>query len=88
MLYMTVLSWEPAKRDEVIKRRAEGAKVPEGMKLIGEWVDVAGGQVFRLAEIDRADVLLRASLAWGDLGTIEAFPVMETEEVMKVIAGG
>jgi len=47
MLFMTILTWEPEKEEEVTKRRAEW-NYPEEMKPKGEWVDLAGGRVFCL----------------------------------------
>ena len=85
MLFMSIFTYEPEKRDEVIKRRAEkGAMIPEGMKVLGEWSDTSGGRVFRLVEMDDPKVGLAATLAWSDLGKIEIVPVLATEESMKV----
>jgi len=87
MLYMTIYTYEPGKRDEVIKRRAEkGAMVPEGMKVIGEWVAPGAGRVFMLVETDEAKALLAAAFPWGDLGKLETVPVMAVEEVMKLLS--
>ena len=86
MLFMTIYTYEPEKRDEVIKRRAEkGAIAPEGMKIVGEWSAVTGCRVFRLVEVDDPRVMLGASAAWADLGKIETVPVMQTEEAMKLL---
>ena len=85
MLLMTILTWEPEKRDEVIKRRAEW-EYPEGMRLIGEWSDLAGGRVFSLVEVDDPNVILAAASDWEDLTKLEVTPVMETEEVKKLWA--
>ena len=86
MLFMTVYKYEPHNRDEVVKRRAEkGGMVPEGMKLVGEWSCVKSGQVFRLVDTDDAAAMMAGTFAWSDLGTVEIHPVMETEEVMKLI---
>ena len=88
MLFMTVYTYEPEKREAVIKRRAEKGKMaPPGMKIVGEWSDITGGRVFRLVEVDDPRVMLGASAAWADLGKIESVPVMETEEVMKLVSG-
>lgn len=85
MLIMTVFMWEPESRDEVIKRRAEkGAMAPAGMKILGEWVDVSGGRVFRLSEVDDAKTMMAGTLAWDDLGVVDSVPVLETDEVMKI----
>ena len=86
MLFMTIYTYEPEKREAVIKRRAEkGAMAPPGMKIVGEWSDITGGRVFRLVEVDDPRVMLGASAAWADLGKIETVPVMQTEEVMKLL---
>ena len=88
MLFMTIYTYEPEKREAVIKRRAEkGTMAPPGMKIVGEWSDITGGRVFRLVEVDDPRVMLGASAAWADLGKIESVPVMETEEVMKLVPG-
>jgi hypothetical protein len=88
MLFMTIYTYEPEKREAVIKRRAEkGAMAPPGMKIVGEWSDITGGRVFRLVEVDDPRVMLGASAAWADLGKIESVPVMQTEEVMKLVSG-
>jgi len=87
MLFMSIYTWEPEKRDAVTKRRAEkGTMIPQGMKIIGEWSCLAGGRVFRLVEVDDPRVMLGASAAWADLGKIEIVPVMETEEVLKLLS--
>ena len=88
MLFMSIYTYEPEKREAVIKRRAEkGAMAPPGMKIFGEWSDITGGRVFRLVEVDDPRVMLGASAAWADLGKIESVPVMQTEEVMKLVSG-
>ena len=86
MLFMYIITWEPAQRAEVIKRRAEkGAMIPEGMKPIGEWVDLSGGRAFRLVEVDDPKVALAAAVPWVDVAKLEAVPVMEAEERMKLL---
>ena len=87
MLFMTIFTWEPEKRDEVFKRR-EVEEIPEGYKVIGEWVDISGGQVFRLFDVDDTKVIPAVTFAWNDLGKPEIVPVMETEELMKLMPKG
>ena len=60
MLIMDIITWEPARAEDVIKRRVE-EKIPEGVKLIGEWVDIAGGRAFRV--VDVADPKLLFAMA-------------------------
>jgi len=89
MLFMTVFNYEPQNRDEIVKRRAEkGELVPEGMKVIGEWSCVKSGQVFRLVDTNDSATMMAATFAWSDLGTVEIHPVLDTEEVMKLLSSG
>ena len=86
MLFMTVYTYPPGNRNEVIKRRLEkGAQTPEGVKVLGEWSYIGSGRVFRLIEAADAAVTFKASYAWSDLGTIETYPVIETNAVMAMI---
>ncbi len=87
MLFMTIFTWDPERSDEVSKRRAT-EKVTEGIRIVGEWVDLQGGRVFRLSETDDPKAFLAESFAWSDLGWIESAPVMESEEVMKLLPKG
>ena len=87
MLFMSIVSWEPEKRDEVVKRYAEkGAMTLPGRKVIGTWNAIGGNRVFRLVEIEDPKALVLASAAWSDLVNIEEIPVMESGELMKVIS--
>ena len=87
MLFMSIITYEPEKRNEMIKRRAERAAIapPKGAKSIGEWSVIGGGKVFRLVEVEDPKVAVGVAAAWSDLCKIEIIPVMETEEVLKLI---
>ncbi len=88
MLFMSIVTREPEKRDEVVQRYAEkGAMTIPGRKVIGTWNAIGGNRVFRLVEIEDPKALVEASIAWSDLVKIEEIPVMETGELMKVISG-
>jgi len=84
MLFMGILTWESEKSDEITKRRAEW-EYPEGVKVIGEWSGLAGDRVFSLAEIDDPKAMLAAASAWTDVAKLEIVPVMETEEMLKLL---
>jgi len=87
MLFMTIYTWEPERRNAVINRRLEkGPLLPDGAKVIGEWSAIAGGKIFRLAEISDAAAALAASRAWSDLGKAEMVPVVVTEDALKLDA--
>ena len=84
MLIMDIITWEPARSEEVIKRRGE-EKIPEGIKVLGEWVDIAGGRAFRLAEVPDPKLLFAMTSFWIGLSKKELVPVMEGEEMMKLM---
>ena len=85
MLFMTIYTWEPSKRNEIIKRRLEiGRGLPKESKVIGEWSDVSGGRGFMLSEGEDLKTMMAAVLVWSDLMKFEIIPVMEMEEVLKL----
>ena len=87
MLFMAIATYEPEKRNEVIKRRQERRAIepPKGTKRIGEWSVIGGGKVFMLIDVEDPKAGFAASLAWSDLCKIEIIPVMETEEALKLM---
>jgi len=89
MLFMIVYTYEPEQRNETTKRRLHQQRViPEGMKVIGEWSFLGGGRGFMVLEVQDSKLLLKAFSAWSDLLKFEVFPVIETEEVMKLAKTG
>jgi len=85
MHFITIYTYEPARRNEIVKRRRErGPVVPEGTKVVGEWSYTAGGRGFILFEAQDAKVMEAPTLAWSDLIKLETLPVTEPEEVMKL----
>ena len=84
MLIMDIIIWEPDNTDAVIKRRVE-EKNPEGIKVVGEWIDVGGGRAFRLVEIADPKLLFAMTSVWFGLGKKELVPVMGAEEMMKLM---
>jgi len=86
MLFMTVFTYEPAQRNEVIRRRAEkGTLAPKKMKVLGEWSYAGTGRVFRLVDVDDPAAMVEASAAWTDLGHLDVFPVLEVEKVLPLV---
>jgi len=84
MLFMSMFQWEPGKTEEVMQLRMK-EKIPPGIKVVKEWVALDTNIVFRVAEITDPAALLKESSNWTDLGYIEMHPVMETEEVLKLL---
>jgi hypothetical protein len=82
MLYMSIYTVEPEKIEEGYKRRA-GKWFPEGVKILGQWGDLAANRTFTLWEAD-AESTAKFTRMWSDIGKSEVVPVMETEKYMKV----
>ena len=83
MLFISIYTYEPGKRDEVLKRRAEGLFTPEGAKLHGQWSSLAGGQTFTIYEVDDPLVGAKWAHSWNDLGKFKIYPIIDSEELMK-----
>ena len=86
MLIMNIITWESSETQAVIKRRAE-EKIPEGVKVIGEWVSIGGCRAYRLVDVADPKLLLAMTSAWFGLGKKELVPVMGVEEMMKLMQG-
>jgi hypothetical protein len=85
MLFMDIVTWEPEKQKEVQKRASEW-KIPEEMKINGYWIDITGHRAFVLSEVDDPKVILATSDYWTDIVKVVSVPVMEMEEVMKLMS--
>jgi len=89
MLYMNILTWDPDKRDEVIKRAQQIGFEHEGMKVIGTWADCDGWRAFQLVDVPPnidPKLTLKANFTWNDLIKIETIAVMEAEAMVKLFA--
>ncbi len=84
MLFMDIWTWEPDKRDEIVRRASE-FKVPEGIKEHGYWVDLTGRHVFYLYEVEDPKVLMEANYFWTDIAKVKSFPVMDIKGVMELM---
>ena len=88
MLFMSIYTYEPEKRNEIIKRRLEkGALTAPGVKVVGEWIALNGHRGFMVFEAQDPKAVMATTLAWSDLLRFEGVPVMEAEEVMKMTKG-
>ena len=85
MLFMSIFTYEPAMRDKVLERRAEGLFTPEGARCLGQWSDVSGGRAVTLYDVDDAATGYKWAHAWSDLGKFDVFPVIDTEELFKMM---
>jgi hypothetical protein len=86
MLYMNILTWDPAKRDEVMERAQTKGFAHEGIKVLGTWADVQGSRSFQLTkEPDDPKLSLKANFEWNDIMKIDSVRVMEAEELFRII---
>ena len=86
MLFLVICNYGPEVRDEITLRRAQkGIMMPEGIKVVGEWSPLTGGQVYLVLEGDDPALFLAAARAWSDLMTIESIPIIETEKMMELL---
>ena len=88
MLYMNILTWAPDKRDAVIERAKKIGFEHSGEKTIGTWVEAYGGRCFQLVDVPR-DIdpvtSIKNNFAWNDVIKIEAVPVIDAPDMMKLI---
>ena len=85
MLLLVTYTYEPDKRNEVLKRRAEqGAGFASGAKVIGEWSNLGGGGGLVIAETDDPLAVAQTARGWSDLVKFTIVPVVDTEQMMKL----
>jgi hypothetical protein len=86
MLFMSIFTFTPEKRDAVIRRRAEKGPMSRG-KIMAEWITIGEGRIFGVVEADNPSLMLQAVMAWSDLGHTELVPIMNLEDSVKTILG-
>lgn len=85
MLFMTIVTWEPAKRDEVFRSFVEKGTVTGG-KIIGGWTAIGGGKAFRLVDVDDPNGMVTTSNIWSDIAELEVISVMESGQAIKLVS--
>jgi hypothetical protein len=87
MLFMTIYSFDPAQKNEIVKRRMEsGSGAPEGVKVIGEWISTDGLHGFLLlTETNDARLLMAGAGGWNDLMRLNTTPVIPAEEALAFV---
>lgn len=88
MLYLSIYSWKPENRRAVVARFMEtGAKPPQGIKLVGRWTAIGGGRGFSLMESDDPVAVSAFAYQWNDLMEFTTVPVINDEQLAKVLGG-
>lgn len=87
MLFMITFTGEPGRQNETLKRAVERRNVSyEGIKVIGSWVYPGAHKAFTVCEAKDAAALTAMTLPWSDLGQYEIVPVIELEELRKMVS--
>ncbi len=84
MLYMEISTWEPENRDNVVEH-FKSLKIPSGIKVINQWIDLTGCRYFLLYECDDAENFGAFNLPWSDICYMDTVPVMESKEFIKLM---
>ncbi len=87
MIYMTLYTFRPENRAAAVARFvATGGAPPAGVKLLSRWHDVGQCRGYSICESDDPVAMALWSYRWNDLMTIEVFPVINDEQLGKVIS--
>jgi hypothetical protein len=86
MLFLTRFTFTPEARGAIITRFKETKGLPpSGVKMLGRWHVVAGGCGFHLSEASDASALLKWTLQWSDLMTIDIYPVVDDQQMAALL---
>jgi Domain of unknown function (DUF3303) len=81
---IAIFTFDPQKYDEVIEmRKQEQATACRKTNILDEWCDTRNGRVIRLIEDGDQETILAAYRMWANLGTLEIFPVTDTNDLMN-----
>jgi hypothetical protein len=87
MHFMSIYTFLPEHRDAAIARFKEtGGAPPPGVKMVARWHDVGGLRGYTIAEASDPVAISIWSQRWTDLMKIEAFPVVNDEQLVKVLS--
>ena len=86
MLFMITYAFGPGHREKAQERfKKTGGGPPAGAKMVGRWHNVAGRRGYVLAESDDAVAIGKWMQEWTDLLDFEVIPVVNDEDVLKVL---
>lgn len=86
MLFMITYAFGSGQREKAQDRfKKTGGGPPAGAKMLGRWHNVAGLRGFVLAESADAVAIGKWMQEWTDLLAFEVTPVVNDEDVLKVL---
>ena len=88
MLYAIHWTFGPNHRDAANARFSEtGGGPPAGVKMLGRWHFVSGGEGFAIAETADPVALGKWAQDWSDLLEFRIAPVVTDEGVAEILGG-
>ena len=89
MLFTKIVTKAPDKREEIRKLRTRtGIPKYPGVKVLGECSTIQNDRVFVLLDVTDPRDLARLVAPYAHLVNDEIFPVLETEEMLKLLSTG
>jgi hypothetical protein len=86
MKFITHWKYPPENRDAIQARfKKTGGSPPDGIKMIGRWHRIGGGEGFCVSTTEDAQAIGKWAQDWSDLMTLEVYPVLEDEGVAQLI---
>jgi hypothetical protein len=80
MLYMVIERFRGGDSAAVYRRfREKGRMLPDGLKYVDSWVEVAGDRCFQVMESDDVRLFEEWVARWDDLVEFEIVPVRTSE---------
>jgi hypothetical protein len=87
MHYMSIYTFTPENKNAAVARFKEtGGAPPAGIKLLARWHDLGRQRGFTICEADDPVALGIWSHRWNDIMTIEVFPIINDEQLVKVLS--
>ena len=87
MHFMSIYTFHAEHKAAAVARFKEtGGAPPPAIKLLARWHDVGGRRGFTICEADDPVALAIWSNKWSDLMKIEVFPVVNDEQLGKVLS--
>ena len=88
MLFHITYEFGPGERDDAQSRfKNTGGLPPDGVEMLGRWHAAGGLHGFIIAECSDAEAIGHWVQAWTDLLAFDVTPVINDEQVMRVMGG-
>ena len=87
MHFVSIYTFHEVNKNAIVARFKETGGAPSpGIKMLARWHDVGGHRGYTVCEADDPVAISIWSNKWSDLMKIEVFPVVNDEELVKVLS--